>query len=57
VAYIVKTKVGELEMEMIINRIYEGRCVPFLGAGVNVSSKKPKYNGLPLGAEVARKIA
>ena len=36
---------------LIVQRIFEGRCVPFLGAGVNVSSND--YKGLPLAYEVS----
>ena len=36
---------------LIVKRIREGRCVPFLGAGVNVSSGN--YKGLPLAYDLA----
>jgi len=38
------------QYKLIAKRIVEGRCVPFLGAGVNVSSGN--YKGLPLAYEV-----
>lgn len=40
---------------LIIDRIRRGRCIPFLGAGVNAKSDDPenKYEGLPLGGGVA----
>jgi hypothetical protein len=40
-------------MNLIVERIRESRCVPFLGAAANVKSEKLKYDGLPLGADVA----
>lgn len=43
-------------MNLIIDRIYEGRCVPFLGAAVNVSDKNRDYAGLPLGVDVAKEF-
>lgn len=36
---------------LIVKRIRDGRCVPFLGAGVNISSGD--YKGLPLAYDVA----
>jgi hypothetical protein len=36
---------------LIVKRIRDGRCVPFLGAGVNTSSGN--YQGLPLAYDVA----
>lgn len=38
---------------MIEDAIREKRCVPFLGAAVNVSSAAHAYQGLPLGGDVA----
>lgn len=46
--------IDPLHWEMITDDIRNGTCVPFLGAGVNVSSDG--YRGLPLGAEVARRL-
>lgn len=45
------TDIKPSHYNLLIDRISEGRCVPFLGAGVNASSKD--YNGLPLAYEVA----
>jgi hypothetical protein len=39
---------------MILEAIHRRRCVPFLGAGVNVSTSD--YQGLPLGGEVALRL-
>jgi hypothetical protein len=50
-----KINIDKTDWDLITKRIQQGRCVPFLGAGVNVSSKG--YEGLPLGPAVARKIA
>jgi hypothetical protein len=44
-------------LELIADRIFECRCVPFLGAGANVSRAKPEYRGLPLGSAVAAELA
>src|SRR5262245_23178117 len=45
------TKISKAHWALIIERIRQGACVPFLGAAVNVSSDD--YRGLPLGEEVA----
>lgn len=44
-------------IEHIIQRILDGRCVPFIGAGANVSSVERGYKGLSLGVEVANILA
>jgi hypothetical protein len=41
---------------MIVDRLYQGRCVPFLGAAVNVKSDRLNYDGLPLGADIAAEL-
>lgn len=53
-----KSTIDPVHMQLIIERIKEGRCIPLLGAGVNVNCNgKYRYNkGLPLGAEVASKL-
>jgi hypothetical protein len=43
-------------MQLIVDRVHEGRCVPFLGAAANVSSQVRGYKGLPLGADVAGEL-
>jgi len=40
---------------MIVDRLRDGQCVPFLGAGVNAGGDH--YEGLPLGAQVALRLA
>ncbi len=45
------TEIQPSHYNLIVKRIREGRCVPFLGAGVNVSSGN--YKGLPLAYDVA----
>lgn len=45
-------EIQPVHYEAIVNRIHDGRCVPFLGAGVNAIGDG--YPGLPLGGEVAR---
>jgi hypothetical protein len=49
-----KTAISPLHWDLIVERIHKGFCVPFLGAGVNVSSEG--YKGLPLGGEVALRL-
>lgn len=48
------TKIKPPHWKLIVERIYERRCVPFLGAGVNVSSGE--YRGLPLAGEVSMRL-
>jgi SIR2-like domain len=47
------TPIVDAHWDLIVKRIYGGKCVPFLGAGVNASSTKHGYEGLPLGKDVA----
>lgn len=49
------TKIDPLHWIEIIKKIRKGLCVPFLGAGANAKSEeeKYKYEGLPLGGDVA----
>ena len=49
-----KSKIDQLDWDAIVDSIRAGRCVPFLGAGVNVSADG--YDGLPLGGAVARDL-
>jgi hypothetical protein len=51
-----RSKIDKLQWNMIVDRFYERRCVPFLGAGANISRENPAYQGLPLGGEVAWRI-
>lgn len=46
-----------LEMNFIVDAIIKGRCIPFLGAGVNVKSEANNYAGVPLGDDIARRLA
>jgi hypothetical protein len=43
------------DWKTIVERIHAGQCVPFLGAGVNAAGDG--YAGLPLGAQVALRLA
>jgi len=43
------------DWQTIVERLHARQCVPFLGAGVNASSDD--YEGLPLGAQVALRLA
>jgi hypothetical protein len=45
--------IDDLQWDFIVDRIHKRRCVPFLGAGVNVGSKKREYPGLLLGGALA----
>src|SRR6185503_13444934 len=51
-----KTPIDPLHWDMILTSIYEGSCVPFLGAAVNITSVPRQYTGLPLGPEVALRL-
>jgi hypothetical protein len=50
----IPTSLTPAQMRAVVRAIRDGRCVPFLGAGANVSCEQPKYEGLPLGAHLAR---
>jgi hypothetical protein len=54
---IMPTRIPKFEMDQIVGQIRVGRCVPFLGAGANLSSRARRYRGLPLGGQLARKLA
>jgi hypothetical protein len=54
---VIQTRIPKFEMDQIVGQIRAGRCVPFLGAGVNLSSRARRYRGLPLGGHLARKLA
>ena len=47
------TEILPAHMELIVDRFHAKQCVPFLGAGANVSDVKRGYKGLNLGGEVA----
>ena len=49
-----KTKIPVHDWNVIVTQIHKQRCVPFLGAGVNI--KCGKEDSLPLGAEVALRL-
>jgi len=49
-----KKKITEAHWNMIVDRIHDRSCIPFLGAGVNVT--KDPYAGLPLGGDVALQL-
>jgi hypothetical protein len=44
------------EWKLIVDRIRDGHCVPFLGAGVNANSDDGTYKGLPLGGDVSLQL-
>jgi hypothetical protein len=49
------TEISPIQWDLILDRISEGNCVPFLGAAVNVRSRDESYPyaGLPLADKVA----
>src|SRR2546427_7436896 len=51
-----RTEVTAAHLKLIVDRIHENACVPFLGAAANVTNKLIKYEGLPLGTEVAERF-
>lgn len=44
------------DWQLIGDRICDGQCVPFLGAGVNADSEDGTYQGLPLGGQVSLQL-
>ena len=48
-----KSDITTAHLKLIVDRIRENACVPFLGAAANVTNKTRDYEGLPLGSEVA----
>jgi hypothetical protein len=51
-----RTPIIPLHWDMILKSIYEGSCVPFLGAAANITNATRNYSGLPLGPEVALRL-
>lgn len=47
------TEILQAHMNLIVDRFHAKQCVPFLGAGANVTDVKRGYEGLELGGEVA----
>jgi hypothetical protein len=49
------TEISPMQWDLILRRMSKGRCVPFLGAAVNVRSRDESYPyaGLPLAEKVA----
>jgi hypothetical protein len=60
---VVRTTIEPIVLDAIVTNVSTGHCVAFLGAGVNASidpAKSPgrrAYDGLPLGGEVASRLA
>lgn len=50
------SEITDLQWNAILDSIDTESCIPFLGAGVNVSRKDPEYKGLPLGNQVALRL-
>jgi hypothetical protein len=50
-------EIQPIHWNAIIDSIRRETCVPFLGAGVNVTSDAIPYSGLPLASEVALRLA
>jgi len=51
------SSLDDLQWNLIVDRIHKGRCVPFVGAGINAASKERRYVGLRLGGELAAAMA
>lgn len=49
-----KSKITEVQWRLIVKRIRQGQCIPFLGAGVNRGGTDDE--NLPLGSELALKL-
>jgi hypothetical protein len=49
-----RTEIVDADWDLIVERIYKRRCVPFLGAGANVTTGGD--GGLPLGGAVAKSL-
>jgi len=47
----------EVDWELLVQRITDGACVPFLGAAANVSDAAIGYAGTPLGEDVSQRLA
>jgi hypothetical protein len=47
----------QIHLNLLCDRIREGRCVPFLGAGANISNPSRGYKGLSVGSELAKGLA
>jgi len=45
--------IDDLQWEFLVDQIHSGRCVPFLGAGVNAKDEQRGYPGLLLGRDLA----
>jgi SIR2-like domain len=52
-----KQNLSPFEWQLLLDAVGEGRCVPVFGAAANVSDPSRGYVGLPLGADVARRLA
>jgi hypothetical protein len=48
--------VDDAQLDMIAKRLSQGRCIPFLGAAVNVDSAQREYRGLPVGRQLATEL-
>lgn len=53
--YMVMAEIDPLDWSTIVDSIRRGRCVAFLGAGVNVGVNDG-YSGLPLGSQVSEQL-
>lgn len=48
------TRINPAHWKELVKQVHAGQCVPFLGAGVNVTTKD--YEGLPLAKDVTAKL-
>src|SRR6266496_2556800 len=48
--------IDDVQLDMIARRVRDGRCVPFLGAAVNIDSPARDYRGLPIGRQLVTEL-
>lgn len=51
-----ETEIKPAHLDLIVDRFHDLQCVPFLGAGANVTNAARGYQGLLLGGEVADQL-
>jgi hypothetical protein len=51
-----ETTILPAHLDLIVDRFHDLQCVPFLGAGANVTNSTRGYQGLRLGSEVADEL-
>jgi hypothetical protein len=46
----------DVQLNMIVRRLHDGLCIPFLGAAVNIRSPARRYRGLPVGRDLVKEL-